>query len=204
MARRWWTKRPRTMRNWPLASPRQPVGVRARQPEAGAGASQGVRSRLDRGHVLRRLDHEVLADVLRHSGSSGRARRRGCRRQVEEDDEGGRDQQVGQHDVDVEGGDAGDVPLAEPLPPEDDLGDDGAAEHGGEVERDDGRDRDERVAQHVADEHPAPAQSLGPGQADVVGVEGLDHRRALIDGPRRVGDQDEREHRQRGVPGVVG
>ena len=53
-------------------------------------------------------------------------------------------------------------------------------------------------------EHAAPAQPFGPGQANVVGVEGLNHGRALVDGPRRVGDQDQRQRRQRGVAGIVG
>src|ERR1700722_13922405 len=83
--------------------------------------------------------------------------------QVEEDDEGGRDHQVGQHDVDVEGGDAGDVPRPEALQAEDELDEDGAAEHGGEVQCDDGGDGDQRVAQDVADQHPAATQSFGPG-----------------------------------------
>ena len=48
----WWKKRPRTMRDWLLASPLQPVGVGGRELDAGAGAGQGVRAGLDRGDGL--------------------------------------------------------------------------------------------------------------------------------------------------------
>ena len=97
-----------------------------------------------------------------------------------------------------------DVPRPEALPAEDVLGEDGASEHSGEVQCDDGGHGDERIAQHVADQHPAPAQPLGPGQTNVVGVEGLNHGRALIDGPGRVGDQDQGQRGQGGMAGVVG
>src|SRR6516164_1127330 len=104
------------------------------------------------------------------------------RRKVEEDYERGGDEQIGQHDVGVEVVDAIEVPLSQTLPAEDDLGDDGAAEHCGEVQGDDGRHRDERVPQHVADQHPALTEPLGASKADVVGVERLDHGRTLING----------------------
>ena len=49
------------------------------QLEPRADAGQGVRARLGRGHLLRRLDDEVLPpDRISHSESSGRGRRRGC------------------------------------------------------------------------------------------------------------------------------
>ena len=86
-----------------------------------------------------------------------------------------------------------------PCQPKTILGEDGAAEHGGEVQCDDRRDGDQRIAQHVADEHSTTTQSLGPSQAHVVGVERLNHRRALVDGPGRVGDQYQCQGRQRGV-----
>ena len=44
------------------------------------------------------------------------------------------------------------------------LGDDRAAEDGGEVDGHDGGERDQRVAQGVADEHPDAREALGPGQ----------------------------------------
>src|ERR1700761_9489333 len=83
--------------------------------------------------------------------------------EVEEDHEGGGDEQVGQHDVDVERGDAGDVPGPETLPPEDVLGEDGATEDRREVQGDDGGDRDQCVAQDMARQDAAPAQALGTG-----------------------------------------
>ena len=60
--------------------PGETVGVGARQPGTGSGRGQGVHAGLGGGHALRRLYDEVLADLVRHSGSSDRARHRGCRR----------------------------------------------------------------------------------------------------------------------------
>ena len=102
-------------------------------------------------------------------------------------------------DVDVRAhraGQPGEEEPAEPLPAEDDLGDQRAADDAGEVERDHGRHRDERVAQGVHVEHPPRRQSLGPGQPDVVRVQHVQHRGPLVPAPGRVGDQGQRDDRQ--------
>ena len=64
-----------------LRLPGQPVGVRAGQAEASAGRRPSVCMPASASATCSRsLNDEVLASLLRHSGSSGRARRRGCRR----------------------------------------------------------------------------------------------------------------------------
>src|SRR5690606_34492869 len=55
------------------------------------------------------------------------------------------------------------------------LDDDGAADEDGELEADDGDDRDEGVAKCVPDDDDAFAEALGPGGTDVVLAEGFEH-----------------------------
>ena len=93
--------------------------------------------------------------------------------------------------------------LAHALPAVDDLRDDGAADDRGEVERDHRRERDQRVTERMSDEHATPRHSLGAREADVVAVEDVEERRSLVPAPCRVRDEDEREHRQDRVLGVV-
>ena len=57
-----------------------------------------------------------------------------------------------------------------------------------ELQADDGGDRDQGVAQHVAAQHPALRQALGAGGADIVLAQRLQHRRAGDAGQdRRLG-----------------
>ena len=64
-----------------LGLPREPVRVARAQLDPGAGARQGVRTGLHgRARFVASGDEVLLGQRLRHSGSSGRGRRRGCRR----------------------------------------------------------------------------------------------------------------------------
>ena len=64
------------------------------------------------------------------------------------------------------------------------------------AERDDGRGRDERVAQAVLDQHLAPGQALRPGEPHVFRAHHVEHGGPLEPAPRRVGDAGERDRRQ--------
>ena len=82
--------------------------------------------------------------------------------------------------------------VAHALPAEDVLGDDRAAEDAGEVERHQGGDRDERVAERVPDHDAALGEALRPGRAYVVLVHDLEHARPGVARVRRERDQHER------------
>src|SRR3954469_4624672 len=89
--------------------------------------------------------------------------------QVEQHDDGGADDQPAQHDVDVVVVDPVVQQVApHPVPDEDRLGDDSGPEEGADPQRDDRRQRDQRVAQPVLEDGAPVGQALGPGQAHVV------------------------------------
>src|SRR2546421_2662766 len=88
--------------------------------------------------------------------------------QVEHDHDDGGDHQPRQHDVDVDVVYALNEVVTHSLPAEDGLGDDGATEHGCEVDRYHRDNGDEGVAQGVLDQHLAARHTLRPRQPDVV------------------------------------
>ena len=75
--------------------------------------------------------------------------------------------------------------VADAVDVEDALGDDRAAHQGAEVGADERDDRDQRVAQQVDADHPAPGQALGGRGADVVGADVLGQVGARSAGRRR-------------------
>ena len=77
-------------------------------------------------------------------------------------------------------------------PPEDRLGQDGAAEQRAELEPDHGQDGHERVPEGVARHDQALAEALGAGGADVLLAQNLQHGRA-----GHAGDERDREGGQR-------
>ena len=99
--------------------------------------------------------------------------------------------------------------LADALEVEDRLGEDrAAAEHGAEVEAPERHDRDQRVAQHVLEEHPALGEPLGARRAHVVLVDRVEDVRAQH--ARVHADEQDRQRGPRHdqvvepLPGVVG
>ena len=90
--------------------------------------------------------------------------------------------------------------------PEDDLDDRGAADQHADLEADDRDHRDQGVPQRVLRDHGSPADALGPGGADVVLPEHLEHRRAHHahhDRHREHRDRDRREDELAQVPDRV-
>ena len=82
--------------------------------------------------------------------------------------------------------------LAHALQVEDRLREDrAAADHGREVEAEERDHRDQRVAEHVVDQHSALAEALGPRRADVVLVDGVEDVRS-----QHPGVEADEEHRQ--------
>ena len=79
---------------------------------------------------------------------------------------------------------------ADPVEVEDVFGEDrAAADQRAEVEPEEGDDRDQRVAEHVADPHLPLAQTLGAGGADVVLVHRVEHvgaQHAAVEADERI------------------
>jgi hypothetical protein len=68
--------------------------------------------------------------------------------------------------------------VANPVQAEHGLRDDQAAEQGAEVQRGDGRQRNERIAEDMSHDHAPLGQAFGACSADVVRVDHVEHRRA--------------------------
>src|SRR5207248_1653188 len=115
--------------------------------------------------------------------------------EVEDDDEAGQHEGdghdhgrvVGQHGRDQERADAGHA--------EDLLGDDGAAEYDGQLQRDQGHHRNERRAHHVPDDDRALADALGAGGRDIVEPDDVEHGGPHVAHQRRALEQAEHRHR---------
>src|SRR5580704_11244668 len=116
------------MRNWLLASP-------PARPYASWGNSSPAPTLArvcDPASVLATFSGVWMTKFSRGSGSAitnpwVEHTVEDVRQKVEQDHESGGDQQVGEHDVRVEGVHALEIPRPEPLPPEDELGQDGPA-----------------------------------------------------------------------------
>src|SRR3954453_10328167 len=100
--------------------------------------------------------------------------------QVERDDDRRRHEQVRHHGVHVELSELLDEVVTDPVEREHRLRDDRAAEQSAEVERRDGDDRDQRVAENVAHDHAPLGQSLRSRRSHVVRVDHVEHRRAHV------------------------
>src|SRR3954468_24306888 len=79
--------------------------------------------------------------------------------QVEDDDDHGGDEKPGRHRVCVAVADTGEEEVPHPMPLENGLGQDGAAEDSGQVERHHGCQRDERRPQRVPDHNTPTGQA---------------------------------------------
>src|SRR3954453_7720350 len=182
------------------------VNSRSTPPVGGVPASAG------RASVAEAVPAWVaaMAPSLSRAGPSGQADPRVEDRvedvgdQVEQHDDGGADDQPAQHDVDVVVAD----PVVEqvaphPVPDEDRLGDDRGPEEGADPQRDDRRQRDQRVAQPVLEDGAPVGQALGPGQAHVVRAQDVEHRGALEPAPGGEGQQRQADGRQHEVAETV-
>ena len=109
------------------------------------------------------------------------------------------DQEEGHHRVRIAVQQAGLEQPAHRVPLEDGLGDHGAAEQAADVEGDDGGERDERVAEGVPHDDRPLGEALGPGRADVVLVQHLEHAGPGVPGVAGQRDQDQRQRRQQQV-----
>src|SRR6478735_1591765 len=117
--------------------------------------------------------------------------------QVEDDNCDRRDQQVGHHRVEIEGVEALDEEEADAVEREDGLRDDRAAKQRAEVEGGDSRDRNQRVAEDVAHDHPPLRHALRTSGTHVVAVDHVEHRGAHVAAVEREADDAEGCDRQR-------
>src|SRR5918997_2030544 len=105
--------------------------------------------------------------------------------QVEQDDEGRRDQHPPRHRVDVVLRDRLKQETARPAPLVHVLGDDGPGDDRAKIQRRDRDQRDQRGAQSMPGHHRTPPQALGPGQPDIVAREHFEHGGPLEAAPGR-------------------
>ena len=104
--------------------------------------------------------------------------------QVDQDEHGHHDHQVGDDDGPVQHIDGVDQQLAHARPGEDGFGDHGKGDHRAELQGDHGDNRDKDVFQDVHADNARVAQALGAGEFDVV------HQQRLLGaGARQADDQ---------------
>ena len=116
--------------------------------------------------------------TVNHSGSAGRARRRGRRREVDPDEHRGGDQEPALDQRVVAGQDRGCHETPEAGDRKHRLDHDRAGEDQAHADPEDGHDRDHGVPERVTANDPPRREPLGSGGADVVLAERLRHRRA--------------------------
>src|SRR6476469_4177625 len=151
------TRRSSTVSSAPLMRPPSGALYARRECKRTTGSSSGLRSEADAG----------VAAALNKKDQG-----------VEEDDEEGAEHDDRHHRRQVEVFQRFVGVLDDAVEAEDAFDQDRAADQGAEVEAEDGDDRDQRVAHHVAAHHPALAEALGPRGAHVVLVHHVEHARA--------------------------
>jgi hypothetical protein len=115
--------------------------------------------------------------------------------EVEEHHDDAAHHQAGKHDVDVLGLDPLHEELTHAVPGEHHLDDEDAAQDRGNIDRHHRHQWGQGVAQGMKDRHPPPRQALGPGHAEVVAAEHIEHGGALEARPAGVRGQRDRDRR---------
>src|SRR5579864_4692871 len=108
--------------------------------------------------------------------------------EVKDDDDDRGHHEIRHHRVEIRVLQAVDEVVAEAVEAEDRLRDDRTAEQAAEVERRHGHDRDERVPDDVAGDHPPLRQALRPRGPHVVAVDHVQHRGAHVPAVQREAD----------------
>jgi hypothetical protein len=120
-------------------------------------------------------------------------------KEVEQNGHEGDDDEVAHHRVQVTGTQRALEERTHTGDREDELRDDGPTEQPAEVGRDERRDRDQHVAECVADDHHPLGHALGASGAHVVLAEHLDHAGAGITRVPRERDRQQRDRRKQQV-----
>src|SRR5690348_7079316 len=152
---RWWRKRRKARLSWLRpATPSGPPSVGAPTARSAAYSVAAVPNEAPTSRC-----GPLVPAALAIADPRVERRVRDVREQVEEDDDGRGDHEPRLHGVHVgrqRAGETAEQELPHALPAVDDLRDHGAADDRREVERDHGRDRDQRVPQRMLDEHAPP------------------------------------------------